>query len=252
MKIISIPLLSDNYAWLLVDSATSDCAVVDPSEAEPVAATLKERGLQLRWILATHHHWDHTGGIDSLVAAFPGVEVVCSAVEAPSIPGAGRAVQDGETLKVAGSKAICMLVPGHTRGALAYYFPADEAVFTGDTMFLAGCGRLFEGTPAEMHASLSRIAALPRDTRVYCGHEYTEKNLRFALSVDPGNAAVEARLSEVRAMLGRGEPTVPAALAVERATNPFLRTAETVFQGLGGFADPVEVFAELRRRRNDF
>jgi hydroxyacylglutathione hydrolase len=206
----------------------------------------------LRWILATHHHSDHTGGIEALARDFQGVEVVCSSVEAPSISGVTRTVEDGERIIVAGSEATCLWVPGHTRGAVAYHFAREAAVFTGDTMFLAGCGRLFEGTPAEMHASLSRIAELPRDTSVYCGHEYTEKNLRFALSVEPGNAAVQERLAEARATLARGEPTVPATLAVEWETSPFLRSGESVLQQLCGATDPVAVFAELRRRRDRF
>jgi hydroxyacylglutathione hydrolase len=252
VDVTHLQMLSDNYAWLLVDPVTSEAAVVDPSEARPAALALRHGGLTLRWILVTHHHSDHTGGVAALVRDNPGVEVVGSSVEAPRIPGTTRAVANDERIAVAGSEARCLLLPGHTRGAVAFYFAADQALFTGDTMFLAGCGRLFEGTPAEMHASLARIAELPDETRIYCGHEYTEKNLRFALTVEPDNVAVEQRLARAGAALARGEPTVPATLATEKATNPFLRTGEAALQTLCSTRDPVEVFAALRRRRNDF
>lgn len=251
MKIEPIPLLGDNYAWLLV-ADDGRCAVVDPAEAGPVAERVKSSGSKLTWILATHHHWDHVGGIEDLVKAFSGVEVICSTTDRDRVPAATRFVEDGERLSIAGSETECLHVPGHTRGAVAFYFAADSAVFTGDTMFLAGCGRLFEGTPAQMHASLSRLAELPKSTRVYCGHEYTEKNMRFAASVDPENSDVRDRLAAVIELRQAGEITVPALLADECSTSPFLRLADPVLQKLAGSNDPVTVFAELRRRRDSF
>ncbi|MEE8410035.1 MAG: hydroxyacylglutathione hydrolase [Myxococcota bacterium] len=251
MKIEAIPLLSDNYAWLLVgDDGT--CAVVDPAEAGPVTERVIGGGLKLAWILATHHHWDHVGGIEDLLKSFSGVEVICSTTDRGRVPAATRFVDDGERVTVAGCEAECLHVPGHTRGAVAYHFAADEAVITGDTMFLAGCGRLFEGTPAQMHTSLARLAELPGSTRVYCGHEYTEKNMRFAASVDPDNPAVRDRLASVEKQRQAGDVTVPALLAEERVTSPFLRVTDPVFQKLAGSSNPVEVFADLRRRRDSF
>jgi hydroxyacylglutathione hydrolase len=248
MKIERIALLADNYGFLLWEDGDHECAVVDPSDAGPVAARIDELGLELRWVLATHHHWDHTAGIEEL--ATEGVEVIASEVDQGRVPAVTRAVADGEAIEVAGSGATCLLVPGHTRGAVAYDF--GGYLFTGDTLFLAGCGRLFEGTPAEMYASLSRLAALPDSTRVYCGHEYTEKNLSFAAAVEPENDEVRVRLEAVRAARGRGDATVPGLLGEEKRTNPFLRCAEPALRRLACSDDPVQVFADLRRRRDSF
>ena len=208
----------------------------------------REYRLELRWILATHHHWDHTAGIEEL--AGPGVEVIGSEVDRERVPALTRTLADGDAIEIAGRAAICMLVPGHTRGAIAYSFAGH--LFTGDTLFLAGCGRLFEGTSAEMYDSLTRLAALPGETQIYCGHEYTEKNLTFAASVEPDNAKVHARLESVRAARARGEATVPAPLAEEKRTNPFLRCREPALRQRTGCTEPAEVFAELRRRRDSF
>jgi hydroxyacylglutathione hydrolase len=250
MDIVGLPLLSDNYAWLLIPPGGRDCAVVDPSEADPVARAIAERGLTLRWILATHHHPDHTGGIRGLWRE--GIEVVASAHDRERIPCVTRAVADGDTFEVFGETVQCLHVPGHTLGAVAYYVAASKAVFTGDTLFTAGCGRLFEGTPAQMHTSLNRLAALPGDVGVYCGHEYTEKNLRFALTLEPGASPIVERLREVERLRAEGAPTVPATLAVERETNPFLRTAAPAMRRLAGKEGGVEVLAELRQRRDHF
>lgn len=237
-----MPLLSDNYAWLLTGEGSRDCAVVDPSEGAPVAELIKREGLTLRWILATHHHWDHTGGIEELLRGAEGAEVICSQydLDARRVPGATRGVKDGEKIEVAGETAACLMVPGHTLGAAAFYFSAAGAVFTGDTLFTAGCGRLFEGTPDQMYESLARLKDLPPDTGVYCGHEYTEKNLRFARDVFPEDAEIRGRLERVREARGADRPTVPETMGVERKTNPFLR------------ADTPKVFAEFRRRRDSF
>ncbi len=242
MEVVCLPLLSDNYAWVLVDEASGDCAVVDPAESRAVEEFVKRNNWRPRWILATHHHSDHVGGNGGLMRTFDGIEVFCSNhdFDAGRITGASRGVADGETISVAGEEARCLWVPGHTLGAAAYHFPKAGAVFTGDTLFGAGCGRLFEGSPAQMYASLSRLRELPPETKVYCGHEYTEKNLRFALSRRPDDAAVGERLARAREAVSAGRPTVPSTLAEECATNPFLRAAD------------AEAFAELRRGRDRF
>lgn len=245
-----IPLLADNYAWLLVRG--SDAAVVDPSEAGPVLELLRGRGLTLRTVLATHHHGDHVGGIEELAEAFPGLEVICSEPDRERVPKATRAVRNGDRIEVLGHPVRCLLVPGHTRGALAYHLPTADAVFTGDTLFTGGCGRLFEGTPAQMLQSLERLASLPGSPGVYCGHEYTEKNLAFALSLTPEDRAVAGRLAQVRSERAAGRPTVPAPLALERRTNPFLRCHDPALQAVTGRTDPAEVFADLRRRKDAF
>jgi hydroxyacylglutathione hydrolase len=237
MQVAALPLLADNYAWLLWHDR-GHAAVIDPSESEPVLEAVRARGLTLTQVLATHHHHDHVGGIPGLVAATPGVEVLCSETDLSRIAGATRGLRDGERVSVVGETFEALHVPGHTTGAIAYF--GAGAVFTGDTLFLSGCGRLFEGTPPQMFASLGRLAALPPATLVYCGHEYTEKNLRFALSVDSENRAVKERQAKVAAQRARGEPSVPATLAEELATNPFLRARE------------LAAFTELRRRRDSF
>ena len=254
MQIETVPLLSDNYAWLLRHPQNSDCAIVDPSEAPPVLDLLQQKGLNLKAILATHHHWDHTGGIEGLVKACGSVEVFCSAHDKAEarVPQATVGLDDGATFELLGTEVRCMSVPGHTLGAIAFYVPSAKAVFTGDTLFTAGCGRLFEGTPEQMHTSLSKLGELPEDTMVYCGHEYTQKNLEFASTITPDDGAVAGRLAEVRALRAIDKPTVPAPLAVEKQTNPFMRATDNTVAEVLGIQGPVEVFTELRQRRNDF
>jgi hydroxyacylglutathione hydrolase len=251
LSVEPVPCLSDNYAYILFDPAGGFCAVVDPSEAEPVRRALGTR--KLTHILNTHHHPDHIGGNQALKAAF-GAKIVAAAKDRSRIQGIDEAVSEGDRVPLGGHAARVLEIPAHTSAHVAYFFEADRAVFTGDTLFLMGCGRLFEGTPAMMHASLSKLAALPGNTRVYCGHEYTESNGRFALSVEPGNADLQARMKDVRATRAEGKPTVPATMETEKKTNPFLRWGSTEIRKTLGLenAGDVEVFGELRKRKDNF
>jgi hydroxyacylglutathione hydrolase len=251
MRIDVIPLWKDNYAYLVVDPATGTAAVVDPSDPGPVAAAAEAAGVRVTHLLCTHHHPDHSGGNAALAARWPGLEVVGSAIDPERIPALTRPVADGETFTVGALAFRALAVPGHTRGHVA--FVCGDALFSGDTLFLAGCGRLFEGDAAQMHRALSGVfGALPPETRVFCGHEYTVNNLRFALTVEPENAAVRAKLAWAEARQAAGQPTVPATLAEERTYNPFLRVAEPAVQQRLGTRDPVETFAALRRLKDAF
>ena len=243
MRIITVPCLQDNYAYLI--DAGGFCAVVDPSEPEPVVAALKREGLTLTHILNTHHHSDHTGGNRALKTAF-GAQVVGPAGDAGRIPGIDIGVREAEGWQWAGRKGQVLEVPAHTRGAIT--FVIDGNAFTGDTLFVMGCGRLFEGDAATMHKSLSKLAALPDDTKIWCGHEYAASNGRFALTLEPGNAALQAKMKKLP------RPSVPSTLAEEKATNPFLRTDSAEIRKTLGMekADAVSVFAEIRSRKDRF
>jgi hydroxyacylglutathione hydrolase len=224
MEVIPVPQLSDNYAYLVVDSASREAGVVDCAEARPVLDEVARRGVTLRTVLATHHHFDHVGGNRDLLAALPDLRVYGSADDAPRIPGITDRVRDGDPVRVGGLQGRVILIPAHTSGHVAYWFPEEHAVFTGDTLFAGGCGRLFEGDAAQMMGSLGKLAALPDDTRVFCGHEYTEKNLQFALTLEPGNSTLRSKMAAVQALRRAGKPTVPSTIGDEKATNPFLRT----------------------------
>ena len=244
-----VPCLSDNYAYLV--KSGDSCAVVDPSEAAPVAAALKQRGWTLTHILNTHHHLDHCGGNLDLKRD-TGAIVVGPAKDAARIPGLDVGVDEASGWEFDGRKVQVLEVPAHTRGAIT--FVIDGNAFTGDTLFLMGCGRLFEGDPQMMWTSLSKLMTLPDDTKIWCGHEYTESNGCFALILEPGNAALQARMAEVKAARAKGQPTVPAALGVEKQTNPFLRPDNAEIRKSLGMekADTVSVFGEIRERKNNF
>ena len=245
----SIACLKDNYAYLV--SGAGLCAAVDPPEAGPVEAVLRSRGLKLTHILNTHHHWDHTGGNAALKKAYRAI-VVGPAKDRERIPEIDIGVEENQGWLFGEYQVRILEVPAHTRGAIAFVFP--NAVFTGDTLFAMGCGRLFEGTPATMHASLAKLVALPDDTKVYCGHEYTLNNGRFAVTLEPGNRALQARVKEVEALRANGEPTIPSTIGLEKRTNPFLRTGSAEIRAALKMesADDVAVFAEIRRRKDSF
>lgn len=254
IQISALPAFTDNYIWLLQDHATQRCAVVDPGDAAPVQAWLDAHpGWVLGDILITHHHHDHVGGVETLQKA-TGATVYGPASE--SIPGRDVALKDNDTVRVLGWDFDVYAVPGHTLGHIAYYH--HGLLFCGDTLFAAGCGRLFEGTPQQMHHSLSRLAALPEDTLVYCTHEYTLSNLKFAAAVEPGNRDIAARLEKVSQQRASCVMTLPSTLALEKLTNPFLRTGEILVtqkvderNGPQNRA-PSEVFAALRAWKDTF
>lgn len=237
-----IALLQDNYAYLVRRGKRA--VVIDPSEATTVYARVRAQELKLEAVLNTHHHWDHVGGNSDLAARFQ-CGVVAAEHDRARIAAFTQGVQDGQSIEIAGMQWEVLAVPGHTLGAIAWYLPEARAVFTGDTLFVLGCGRMFEGTPAQMWQSLERLASLPGETRIYCGHEYAAANARFALSLGADNGALKTRKL--------GTPSVPAPLEIERTTNPFLRIADPEFRRACGLsADPVEAFAELRRRKDTF
>lgn len=230
MRVVAVPCLQDNYAYLVI-TAANRAAVVDPGEAGPVLEAVAREGVTLAAIWATHHHPDHVGGNRELLAALPGLEVVAHRHDQDRVRGITRAVVDGDEVTLDEVRARIIHNPGHTLGAISWWLEADGAVFTGDTLFAAGCGRMFEGDAAMFHASLQRLAALPPSTRVYFGHEYTASNLRFAAHTEPDVAAIAARVAEVAERRARHEPTTPSTIADELATNPFVRAPDATTFG---------------------
>jgi hydroxyacylglutathione hydrolase len=253
LQIHSLLVLEDNYIWLLHDPATKATAAVDPAEAKPVLDALDEKGWTLTHILNTHHHWDHVGG-NLVLKQQTGCKVYGAERDRDRIPGLDVALKDGDAVELGRIRAEVLAVPGHTQGHLAYWFAEDKALFCGDTLFALGCGRLLGGTAEQMWASLDRIRNLPADTLVYCAHEYTRNNGRFALTVEPGNPALVQRMERVNAVRKQGLPTVPSTLAEEVATNPFLRPESAEIRARLGLenAEPIAVFAEVRRRKDAF
>lgn len=253
LDIIQIPVLQDNYVYLIHDPVSTHTAVVDPAESLPVLKELEERGWTLSHILNTHHHMDHVGANLELKKA-TNCLVVGAACDAKRIPGIDIEVDDGDHFIFGTLIADIMFVPGHTTGHICYYFTEAEALFVGDTLFAMGCGRLFEGTAEQMWRSLARLRSLPGNTMVYCAHEYTEANGKFALSVEPHNHALQQRMNRVRILRAEGKPTVPFSISDERATNPFMRPESRPLQEKVGLVGqpPVDVFREVRRLKDHF
>jgi len=247
MHVVAVPCLKDNYAYLVIDAGRA--AVVDPGEAAPIEAALAREGVTLGAIWATHHHHDHVGGVKELLAAHPGIDVVVGATDAPKVAGTTHAVNDGDEVTFGSLRAKIIHNPAHTLGAIT--FVVEGCAFTGDTLFGGGCGRVFEGDAAMMYASLSKLAALPAETKVYFGHEYTASNLTFAAAVEPDNADIARRATNLVT------PSAPSTIGEERATNPFLRASErAVIQSARAHDatgdDPVSVFAAIREWKNKF
>ncbi|MDG3042096.1 hydroxyacylglutathione hydrolase [Roseicyclus marinus] len=252
-EIVTVPCLKDNYAFLLHDPATGAVAVFDVPDAGPIEAALAERGWTLSDIVITHHHWDHVDGVEALRGA-TGAKVWGAAADAHRLPALDQALVEGDSVTIGGLTGHVIDVSGHTIGHVAYHFPQAQAVFTADSLMALGCGRLFEGTPDQMWESLSKLAALPPETLVCSGHEYTEGNARFAITIDPDNPALISRKEGIEEARRANRPTVPSTLAEELATNPFLRAADpTIARRLDmAGADPSSVFARIRSLKDAF
>jgi hydroxyacylglutathione hydrolase len=253
LDIRQIPVLSDNYIYLVRCRVTNACAVIDPAEAAPVLEEAQRLGWTITHVLNTHHHFDHTGGNEAIKAA-TGARILGFGPDAERLPGLDQALADGDTILIGEARAEVIATPGHTSGHVSYWFPESHALFCGDTLFSAGCGRLFEGTASQMWASLDRLRALPADTMVFCAHEYTQSNITFALTVDPRNPALRKRALEVDELRAKGQPTVPSFLGAERTYNPFLLADDPDFQAAMGMtgADPVDVLAATRLKKDKF
>lgn len=253
MQIVTVPCLSDNYAYLAYDEATGATAVVDVPEAGPILNALASRNWHASHILITHHHPDHIGGVEALAAA-TGARVIGARADAHRLPPLDEEVSAGDVVRIGMDVGHVLEVPGHTVGHIAFHFPESRVVFTADSLMSCGCGRLLEGTAGQMWDSLSRLAALPADTLVCSGHEYTQSNIRFALSVDGDNPALQARATQVAALRAENRPTVPGLLSEELATNPFLRAGQPDMKrtlAMEGATD-AQVFAHLRALKDRF
>lgn len=253
LKIVTVPCLSDNYAFLLHDPVSGCTALVDAPEASPIQAELDHRGWRLRDILITHHHADHIDGVEALRAA-SGARVIGAAADAHRLPQLDLQVRDGDSIEVCGETVHVLDVSGHTVGHVAFHFPGSTAAFTADSLMALGCGRVFEGTMAQMWNSLCKLAALPPETQIFSGHEYTLTNANFAVTIEPGNAALISRRAAVERDRATGKPTVPSLLSDELATNPFLRASQPEVKSAMGMAEAAdsEVFAEIRRWKDRF
>jgi len=246
--------LNDNYGALVHDSATGATACVDVPDAAPTLAALAEQGWNLTDILITHHHADHIQGVPDLKAKFPNAKIWGPAKDAARIPFLDHKVKEGDTVRVGALEARVIETPGHTLGHIAYHFEHDQVAFCGDTLFSLGCGRVFETPLAVMWNSLAKLAALPGETQIYCGHEYTEANGRFAITIEPGNPVLKARIEDIARLRAGRAPTLPTTIAAELAANPFLRVEEPAIQAAVGMAGavPAAVFGELRTRKDRF
>jgi hydroxyacylglutathione hydrolase len=255
MKVVPVPQLSDNYAYLVIDEGSGVAGVVDCAEADSVLEAAEREGVELVAILPTHHHFDHVGGNEDLLASLPDLTVYGYRGQADRIPGCTDEVGDGDTIRVGSLEARILYIPAHTSGHIAYHFAGDQAVFTGDTLFAGGCGRLFEGDAAQMMGSLGKLMQLPDETRVFFGHEYTEKNLRFALTLEPGNKVLAEKHRWAVAQVERRQPTTPTTIAAEKQTNPFFRWSSpelraSVETHAGRTLPDVEAFAETRAMKD--
>ena len=266
MRVERIPTLGDNYTYLIIDEATNEAAAVDAPEAGPVVARVDALGVNLTKVLSTHHHWDHSAANPELAQRYQ-APVFGHASDADRIPGFTNGLEEGDRIKVGQLEAEVIFIPAHTSGHIAYVFP--DAVFCGDTLFAAGCGRLFEGNPKMMHEALNlKLGRLPDETRVYCGHEYTESNLRFALSVEPSNAATQKKMEWVRARRAKAasdwhdateaEFSIPSTIGEEKATNPFMRVdSPEIIESVrkahpASDADPVTILGHIRAMKDSF
>ncbi len=258
MGIHIVAQLADNFAYLVSDDASRECAVVDCAEADKVLAETKRLSLSLVAVLTTHWHPDHSGGNEDIVRLIPNLRVYGARAEGGRIPALTDPVSDGDRIRIGSLEAQVIGIPAHTNGHVAYHFASLGAVFTGDTLFVGGCGRVFEGGAATMVESLGKLAALPDQTQIYCGHEYTEKNLRFALTLEPANAALKAKYEKVSALRAQGKWTVPSTIGEEKLTNPFLRTASPELVATLRKQDPalgssaVAIFARARELKDRF
>ena len=252
-ELVTVPCLSDNYAFLAHDAASGETALIDIPEAGPILEALETRGWTLSTILITHHHYDHIDGLDAVLAKHK-ARVIGAEADAGRLPPLDVAVKEGDSVTICGEEGTVIDVSGHTVGHIAFHFPGSGVVFTADSLMALGCGRVFEGTMPMMWDSLQKLAALPPETIVCSGHEYTAANAKFALSVDPDNPALISRAEAIAEARAAGRPTVPSTLAEELATNPFLRAGQdTLKSALGMVGAPdAEVFAEVRTRKDNF
>jgi hydroxyacylglutathione hydrolase len=253
LEIVTIPCLSDNYAFLAHDAASGETALVDAPEADPILAALETRGWRLSHVLLTHHHWDHVDALPGILERHP-AKVVGATADAHRLPALDLRVAEGDSFPLGGEQIDVLDVSGHTIGHIAFHAPDSQAVFTADSLMALGCGRLFEGSAAQMWDSLSKLAALPEDTIVYSGHEYTQANGAFAETIEPGNPDLQARIADIARARDENKPTVPSSLALELATNPFLRPQSPEIRDRLGMPDApdAEVFAEIRARKDAF
>jgi hydroxyacylglutathione hydrolase len=253
LEVLTLPVLTDNYIFVVHDDDSGETAVVDPALAEPVLGLLKERGWRLNAVYNTHHHWDHVGGnleLKSLTAC----EILASEYDKARIPGIDTALNEGDIIHLGKHPARILFVPGHTLGHIAYHFFEENLLFCGDTLFVMGCGRLFEGTAEQLWQSLQKLKILPPETEVYCTHEYTQSNGRFAMTVEPENVALLQRMIQVNQMRNENRPTVPTTIGEELETNPFFReNSPGLRKQLAMENDlPVSVFAKIRRLKDGF
>lgn len=254
MKILHIPCLEDNYSYLIIDETTKEAAAVDPAEPHKVFRAAQENGVDLKLVLTTHHHWDHAGGNDKIKQLVPGIKVYGGSVD--NVRGCTNKVENGDRIPMGDEISIlCLHTPCHTKGHISYYVTGkdgeDPAVFTGDTLFIAGCGKFFEGTAEQMYQSLCvTLGSLPKPTRVFCGHEYTEKNFQFAVTVEPDNEKIRQKLAWAQQQRRSGLPTIPSTIGEELETNPFMRVDLPDVQAKVGCKSPVEAIREIRRRKD--